>query len=240
MPKICQLMCEWVKNGLLCACRLHNYLGFSSALPQKLNLPSNPTVMKIILIPLCLLFGFFATATSQESVSVERVNFKSLKDDWVQMEVQLKCNGNSAPDARNSRYVENIQVKVYLGYAIDKSAGQFDFYTSEVDIIIMEQGDDNNVYFYLPGLVVERDNLSSIDPDYYFVEVYVNDVLQLSDRNSRSSSIQNETVLASMKAKATSEGAANDFILMPIYYVPTEYRGRVDKLPVFLRKDVRD
>lgn len=198
--------------------------------------------MKIILLPLCLLLGLAATAMSQEAISVDGVNFKSLKDNWVQMEVQLTCNGNPAGDARDRRFVENITVKAYLGYGTAGTAGaagKFDFYTAEVGIIIMERGDDNNVYFYLPGMIVDRDKLSSTDPDYYFVEVTVNGELQPSERNARSSSIKNETVLASMKSKAT-EGAENDFILMPIYYVPAEYRGRVDKLPVFLRKDVRD
>jgi nucleoside-specific outer membrane channel protein Tsx len=196
--------------------------------------------MKKLLLPLCLLLAFVASAMSQETISVDRVNFKSLKDNWVQMEVQLTCNGNPAPDARNRRFVENIKVKAYLGYAIDKSAGEFDFYTSEVEIIIMEQGDDNNVYFYLPGMIVDRDKLSSTDPDYYFVEVYVNGELQPSESNARSSSISNETILSSMKAKAEAEGAENDFILMPIYYVPSDFLGRVDKLPTFLRRDVRD
>jgi len=196
--------------------------------------------MKIILLPLCILLGLVATAMSQEAISVDRVNFKSLKDNWVQMEVQLTCNANPAADARDRRFVENITIKAYLGYATGAAAGKFDFYTAEAEIIIMEQGDDNNVYFYLPGMIVDRDKLSSIDPDYYFVEVTVNGELQPSERSARSSSIKNETVLASMKSKATAEGAENDFILMPIYYVPAEYRGRVDKLPIFLRKDVRD
>lgn len=196
--------------------------------------------MKKLLLPLFLLFGFVASAMAQEIISVDRVNFKSLKDNWVQMEVQLKCNANTSPEARDRRYAENIKIKAYLGYAIDKSEGKFDFYTSEVEIIIMEQGDDNNVYFYLPGLIVDRDKLSSIDPDYYFVEVYVNGELQPSEKNARSSSISSEAILTSMKAKADAEGVENDFMLMPIYYVPGDYRGRVDKLPTFLRRDVRD
>lgn len=195
--------------------------------------------MKKLLLPLLLFFSSFTGLQAQEAIDVERVNFKSLSDNWVQMEIQLKCGKNPDPAARNDRYVENIKVKAYLGYAL-KEKGKFDFYTSEVEIVIMEQGDDNNVYFYLPGLIVERDQLSSIDPDYYFVEVSVNDQLQPVSKNARSSKLREDSVLASMKTKADSEAEANEHILMPSYYAPAEYVGRADDLPIFLRKDVRD
>ncbi|MEN8662899.1 MAG: hypothetical protein ACN4GF_01845 [Lentimonas sp.] len=195
--------------------------------------------MKKLLLPLVLFLGLFVCAQAQETIDVDRVNFKSLRDNWVQMEIQLKCGKNPDPQARNDRYVENIKVKAYLGYAL-KEKGKFDFYTSEVEIVVMEQGDDNNVYFYLPGLIVERDQLSSIDPDYYFVEVSVNDQLQPVSKKARSSKLREDSVLASMKSKADSEASSNEHILMPIYYAPAEFTGRVDKLPIFLRKDVRD
>lgn len=187
------------------------------------------------------IFIFLATSMSifaqAEAIKVDRVNFKSLRENWVQMEVELSCQGNPAPDARNKRFVEDIKVKVYLGYKVGDG---FDFYFSEVEIIIMEQGDDNSVYFYLPGQIVERDKLSSTDPDYYFVELTIGGVEQPSQRAARSSSIKTEAILASMKSKADSEGADNEHILMPVYYTPAQYLGNIDALPVFLRRDVRD
>ncbi len=195
--------------------------------------------MKKLLLPLVLFIGASACAHAQEAIEVDQVNFKSLRDDWVQMEVQLQCGKNPDPAARDDRYVSNIKVKAYLGYAL-KEKGQFDFYTSEVEIVIMEQGDDNNVYFYLPGLIVERDQLSSTDPDYYFVEVSIDGKLQPVSKNARSSSLRDDSVLASMKSKADSEASKNEHILMPVYLTPVDYVGRVDKLPTFLRKDVRN
>ena len=196
-----------------------------------------PIIMYKLLTPIVIFLAAMVSTFAEEAIKVDRVNFKSLRDNWVQMEVELSCQGNPSPEARSTRHVEDIKVKAYLGYKVDDG---FDFYYSEVEIIIMEQGDDNNVYFYLPGLIVERDKLSSIDPDYYFVELTVGGEVQPSQRSARSSSIKNEAILASMKSKADSEGAENEHILMPVYYAPAQYLGNIDKLPIFLRRDVRD
>ena len=106
---------------------------------------------------------------AEEDIRVDRVDFNSLRDDWIQMEIELS-EGNSAEEARDKDYVEKIKVKAYLGYTRDASARLFDYYTSEIEILIMGKGDDNNVYFYLPGLIVERDQLKT-NPDFYYVEV---------------------------------------------------------------------
>ena len=44
-------------------------------------------------------------------------------------------------------------------YPKGDSADEFVYFTSEVEVLIMEQRDQNNVYFYLPGAVMERDGL---------------------------------------------------------------------------------
>jgi hypothetical protein len=103
----------------------------------------------------------------------------------------------------------------------------------------MEQGDDNNVYFYLPGLIVERDQLST-NPEFYYVEISVNGVLQPPQRAAMSSSITSLDILQSFISRADSEGVVNDHVLMPIYLVSGIDFGRVDDLPIFLRRDVRE
>jgi hypothetical protein len=178
-----------------------------------------------------------ATSFAQDMVEVDRVKFNSLRDNWVQMEIQLSCNGNPLPDAKNSRYLEDIGVKVYLAYSEDGAAGKFSYYISEVKIVIMEQGDKNNVYFYLPGLLVERDRLKT-DPDYYYVELTVDGTaLPPQERTSMSSSIKSLQILESMKSSATAAEEENKGKLMPVYFAPAEYLGRVDRLPTFLRID---
>jgi len=176
---------------------------------------------------------------AQEDIRVDRVDFNSLRDDWIQMEIELSCEGNSAEEARDKDYVENIKVKAYLGYTRDASARSFDYYTSEIEILIMEKGDDNNVYFYLPGLIVERDQLKT-DPDFYYVEVSVNGGAQKPQKVAMSSNIPNLDILNSFISKADAEGAGNEHVLMPIYLVSGVDLGRVSQLPAFLRREVRN
>ena len=165
---------------------------------------------------------------AQEDIRVDRVDFNSLRDDWIQVEIELSCDGNSAEEARDKDYVEKIKVKAYLGYTRDASTRSFDYYTSEIEIVIMEKGDDNNVYFYLPGLIVERDQLK-IDPDFYYIEVSVNGAAQKPQKAAMSSNIPNWDILNSFISKAESEGANNGIDL-----------GRVSQLPAFLRREVRN
>ena len=195
--------------------------------------------MKKYIVPFLALFAGAFGAHAQEAIKVDRVDFNSLRDDWIQMEIELSCEGNPAPDARDKNYVEKIKLKAYLGYTRDASARLYDYYTSEIEIIIMEKGDDNNVYFYLPGLIVERDQLQT-KPDFYYVEVSVDGEPQKPQKAAMSSSIPNLEILNSFISKADSEGAVNEHMLMPIYLTSVIDIGRVSNLPAFLRRDVRD
>lgn len=194
--------------------------------------------MKKFLSAFYLLIIAASTLIAAEAIKVDRVDFNSLPDDWIQMEVELSCMGNLSPEARHSRYVEKINVKVYLAYVRDAKAREYDYYTAELDIIIMEQGDDNNVYFYLPGLIVERDQLST-DPDFYYVEVSVDGEAQQPQKTAMSSNIPNLDILKSFTSKADSGSVENEHLLMPIYLVSGINLGRVSNLPAFLRRDVR-
>jgi hypothetical protein len=195
--------------------------------------------MKKYFIPILALLAASLALSAQEDIRVDRVDFNSLRDDWIQMEIELSCEGNSAKEARDKNYVEKIKVKAYLGYTRDASSHSFDYYTGEVEIIIMEKGDDNNVYFYLPGRIAERDQLKT-DPDFYYVEVSINGDAQKPQTAAMSSNIPNLDILNSFISKADSEGADNEHLLMPYYLVSGIDLGRVSKLPAFLRRDVRD
>ena len=195
--------------------------------------------MKNYFVSLLAFLAAVLLLPAQEDIRVDRVDFNSLRDDWIQMEIELSCEGNSAEEARNKNYVEKIKVKAYLGFTRDASTRSFDYYTSEIEILIMEKGDDNNVYFYLPGLITERDQLKT-DPDFYYVEVSVNGKTQKPQKAAMSSSIPNLSILNSFISKADSEGADNEHTLMPYYLVSGIDFGRVSQLPAFLRRDVRN
>jgi hypothetical protein len=195
--------------------------------------------MKKYFVPILVLLASSFVLCAQEAIRVDRVDFNSLKDDWIQVQVELSCHGSENPDARHPNYVEKIKVKAYLAYERDAQKRTFDYYTSEVEIVIMEKNDDNNVYFYLPGLIVERDRLRK-DPDFYYIEVSVDGEAQKPQKLAMSNNIPNLEILNSFISKADSEGQVNAHMLMPIYLVTGADLGRVSDLPAFLRRDVRD
>ena len=203
--------------------------------------------MKLFLIPLftLLILSHALSAQSAEqpqAVTVEGIDFNSLRSDWIQMEVELACEGNFSPEARDPDYLENVKVKVYLAYLPNGAqAPDYDYYTSELEIAIMERQEDYNVYFYLPGLIAERDGLRD-EPEFFYVEVIVDGEAQSPKGGSKaiSDSIANLKILQSFLSKAESEGQVNEHLLMPIYLVSGTDPGRVSDLPIFLRRDVRD
>ena len=212
---------------------------FSFAILLRAVIQFTPHNMKIHLVSILVFLAASFMLQAEEDIRVDRIDFNSLRDNWVQMEIELSCEGNSNEEARDKDYVERIKVKAYLGYTRDASARSFDYYTSEIEILIMEKGDDNNVYFYLPGLIVERDQLKT-DPDFYYVEVSVNGNAQKPQKAAMSSSIPNLDILNSFISKAESEGTDNEHALIPYYLVSGIDLGRVSQLPTVLRREVRN
>ncbi|MEM1223175.1 MAG: hypothetical protein AAGH40_10450 [Verrucomicrobiota bacterium] len=190
-------------------------------------------MMKIRFVILFL--SSFFVAFANDPVEVDRVDFNRTREKWIQMEIQISCNGNPAPDARDKRFLEDIQVTAYLGYAIDPAARKFDFYKAESRIVIMEENKDVNVYFYLPGMIVDRDRLDN-DSEYYFVELAVKGQDLPPQPKSFGQGI-NEASYNSMKELADSSDETKH-ILMPYYLAPPEFRGSVSDLPIYLRPDV--
>ncbi len=211
----------------------------SSYIETKLNPYFNHfPVFKHISQHLTLLALIAMSCSAQEAVTVDRVKFNPLGDDWLQMEIQMKCNGNSLLEGAEKEFVENIVVKPLLVYA--KKQKGFRFYSAEVEIMIMKQGDENRVYFYVPGPIVERDELSRT-PDYFYIEMTVNGTLQepIINGAALSSSIENLSVLRNMQTLAEAQLPGNEHLLMPVYFVPDEYRGSVSQLPIFIRREFK-
>ena len=191
----------------------------------------------VFLFALC---GCAFALSAQNAIDVERVDFNGLRDNWIQLEVKLACRGKVAEGAKNPNFVERIKVKPYIAWKTDSAKNEFSYYSSEVEVVIMEKGDDNNVYFYLPGLIVERDQLTDT-PDFYYIEVSVNDEVIKPQRPAFSSSITNAKILESFIKNAESNGSVNEFILTPLHLLaPGVDVGRVSDLPTFLRREPRN
>lgn len=198
----------------------------------------SPTVMYKFLAPLALFVATISSVCAQAPITVERVKFDAVGNDWMQVEIELMCNGNPSPDARNKDFVENIVVKPLIGYSLGK--GEFQFYSAEVEVMIMEARDKNSVYFYMPGPVVERDDLPA-RPEYYYIEISVNGVAQEASRDGAaiSSNISSLEMLQNMQSKAQSQLAENENLLLPVYFTPVEYSSKARNLPVFIRRESR-
>ena len=190
------------------------------------------TVLSIIFFLLVSIDGLYA----QNAVTVERVKFDSLGDNWMQIEIDLLCNGSTSPNARNPDFVEKITIKPLIAYSM--GGGDFQFYSSSVEVMIMEARDKSSVYFYLPGLVVERDELPS-RPDYYYIEVSIGGEIQdPSDAGEAlSSSIRDLDVLKKMQSRAESQSQLinNERLLLPAYFAPIEFSSGARNQPVFNR-----
>jgi len=191
----------------------------------------------LLALSLCIANITFA---QDSAAQVDNIKFKNLSDDWVEMEVQIKANRNLSPDAKNERFVDNIKVLGYFAYVRDRKARTFDFYKAEVEVISIEQGKTENVYFYMPGIVVKRDRLPK-EPPYYFVALEINGQVLPIDSRAYSKSTLNDDTIRSMKTKADAESEPNDFILKPSYNAPLVLIGaRPSKMAPLIRREPKE
>jgi hypothetical protein len=193
-------------------------------------------MQRFILLTLSLLTAHF-TFAQDPAAQVNNIKFKNLSDDWVEMEVEIKANRNLSPDAKNERFVDNIKVMGYFAYVRDRKTKTFDFYKAEVEVISIEQGKTENVYFYMPGVVVKRDRLPK-EPPYFFVALEINGQVLPIDNRAYSKGTLNDDTIRSMKTKADAESQAKDFILKPSYNAPLNLIGArpSDMAPLIIRE----
>lgn len=183
----------------------------------------------------CLAVFFTCARLLAQDVVLDRVNFNSLARDWVEIEIEITCQGNSSPDAVDEDFLENIVIRPYLAYP-KGSSDEFVYFTSEVKILIMEKSDSNSVYFYLPGLLMERDKLKF--PKYYYVEIEVNgEPLPPDDKAFDGIAA---TSITNFKSKVEEGSEATKHALMPVYLAPLEFQGRARNLPTFVRREPKE
>jgi len=185
-----------------------------------------------LIIALSILF----TPLYSQDVVVDKVKFNSLSRSWVEVEIELTCNGNTSGDSVSGDFLEKIKVKPYLAFSKDSGTNQFIYFTSEIEILIMERRDSNKVYFYLPGLIIERDDLKL--PDYYYVELEVNGNPVAPQKSAYdgigAGSIENFKSQVQAGAEKTKD------MLMPVYLAPLEFSSRVQReLPTLLRREAK-
>lgn len=175
----------------------------------------------------------FALVTIAQVVSVDKVKFTSLKDDWLMSEVEITTGRNILPKAVSEKFVENVGVRLYLGFENTNINGGVDFYYSEATAIILERGDKNTVRFYIPGKVIDMYRYNK--PQYYYAEITVNQ-MPLSPRSRAfSPRFQSEDSLKNFVKKAKVGSVKNIGRLIPSYLTPVNIAGSYSDAPAYLR-----
>ena len=180
-----------------------------------------------------ILLSSFALVSIGEVVSVDRVKFTSLKDDWLMSEVEITTGRNTLSQAFSDKFVENVGVRLYLGFINDNLNGGVDFYYSEVTAVILERGDKNTVRFFIPGKVIDMYNYNK--PEYYYAEITVNRVPLVPRSRAFSSRLKNEDSLKNFVKKAKNGSGKNSGRLMPSYLTPANIAGINLDAPAYLR-----
>lgn len=166
-------------------------------------------------------------------VTVNKVKFTSLQDDWLMSEVEVATGRNTASGAASESFIENVGIRLYLGFKNSNVDGGIDYYFSEVKVLILERGDKNTVRFYIPGKEMKMNRYNK--PEYFYAEILVNQ-RPLSPRSRAfSSKFQSEDSLRNFVKKAKSGSAKNLGRLIPSYLTPLSIVGSDQDAPAYLR-----
>ena len=175
----------------------------------------------------------FALVSVGQVVSVDKVKFTSLEEDWLMSEVQISTGLNTLSGATSKRFVENVGIRLYLGFKNTNLESGIDYYYAEVTALILERGDKNTVRFYIPGKVMKMKRYSK--PHYYYAEIVVNQTPVEPRSRSFSSGFQSQDSLKNFVAKAKAGNFKNLGRLMPSYLSPLSVVGNDPDAPAYLR-----
>jgi hypothetical protein len=175
----------------------------------------------------------FALISMGQVVSVNKVKFTSLNDDWLMSEIEIATGRNTLPDAVSERFIENVGIRLYLGFKNDNLDGGVDFYYSEVTAHILERGDKNTVRFFIPGKEIEMNRYNK--PLYYYAEIIVNQKPVSPKSRAFSSRFQSEDSLKNFVKKAKVGSVKNLGRLIPSYLAPRDIVGSDSDAPAYLR-----
>ena len=175
----------------------------------------------------------FALVSIGQVVSVDKVKFTSLQDDWLMSEVQISTGLNTLSGATSKRFVENVGVRLYLGFKNTNLESGIDYYYSEVTALILERGDKNTVRFYIPGKVMDMKRYYK--PQYYYAEIVVNQTPLEPGSRAFSSGFQSPDSLKNFAKKAKAGSFKNLGRLIPSYLSPISVVGSDPGAPVYLR-----
>lgn len=203
--------------------------------------------MKFIILLLIFSLLSFLNATNAP-IEIQSIRFDKVKVgkyDWTQIEVKLFANASFSSKTlvqRNSKYLDDIEMCLYLCYD-NRNQKTKDFYKSTVKIVSIEKGVANYAYFYIPGIVVERDRLDKT-PFAWMADFTISGNKIPNDpkkfKNNFSSRLNSLSLVESFLSNLEEGIQKNEGILLPIYLAPNGVRGKasnLNKLVLYHRLD---
>lgn len=189
-----------------------------------------------------LALALWLPLAAQESPSIEvsDVSFDRVASNWTSATIRIRPDRNPLPDAIDEDYVDDVRLSFYTCYEVDRGpdGDQFSFYNSEVRMVSLDRAKTYQVVFFLPGVIRDRDDLD-LDPFAWVVEMEVGGVKVPLDEDQYGGEIQTRNAYDSFLSRASSEGSANDGIMLPIYltpfYIVNESRVNLGEVPAFYR-----
>lgn len=177
-----------------------------------------PLLPKFSFYLLFLLLVSILPVSAASVLSVGRISFDKVgREDWLRYRLQISCAGNPSESAINPRFLDGVKVRVFLSFR--DSIKDFSFYSCEVEIVTLQQGEKYLLDFFLPGSVVKRDRLST-NPFAYLVEFAVGEHPIPFESEFGSTNMNHESARQMFNDKAEAVKAETDGILIPSYFAP--------------------
>ena len=182
---------------------------------------------------LCLLL-YANSLVAVSFVSLDRISFDKVgREEWIRTRLEISSSGNPSDSARDPRFLDGLKLKLHLSFG-DTRKG-FSFYSSEVEIVTLEQGEKHFVDFFLPGSIVKRDRLNTT-PFAYLAEFSVGTHPLPFQSEFGSSNMSSESAREMFVVKASESQTETEGILVPSYYAPIYLRLEdEDRYPAYKR-----
>lgn len=187
--------------------------------------------------------GLFAVSAGAEEdpVSVSRVQFRrdrldGMREDWIEIEVEVAGGRNRSPNARDPRFSGRVRAVLNLAYAAgSRDAKEFRYFQCDVTIPTIEQGEKRKLFFYLPPEVIKRDRLSR-EPEAFLIELFVDEKAVPTRREHVSSNLSDASRVSNFRSRVSLGAKENDGILVPIFETPFFLvREKMRESPAYIR-----
>lgn len=222
-----------------------------------------PMIILNNLLPAVLLLTVTTNLSFAQAEDVDRfvslagkITIKRDSDAWLKISVpfevvshpDLAALEGRKPSSReelfNPKFIDDLEIRLYLCFRndfarkftrTDKSdPANFQYYSSALKCMILEQGSKYSAHFLFPAAIAERDEFGGSYPEIlgYAVEFSRKGTILEASEAIKFDSYRQEEVLEKFKSEAFSKSSQNDGILIPAHKIDQSFLR--DLGPVYL------